>query len=68
MLSRDTLHHHFPDVVTWRHCDDLEGRDLLHGGRAGRRYSFAALNLGLEPIAKEASASCLAEHDLFQIC
>jgi len=44
-------------IVTWRHCDDLEGRDLLHAGRAGCRYGFAALNHGLEAMAKEASLS-----------
>ena len=42
-------------IVTWRHCDDLEGRYLLHAGRAGCRYGFAALNHGLEAMAKEAT-------------
>jgi hypothetical protein len=31
--------------------DDLEGRDLLHAGRAGCRDGFAALNHGLEAMA-----------------
>jgi hypothetical protein len=44
-------------VVTWRHYEDLECRDLLHAGRAGCRYGFVALNHGLAAMAKQASAS-----------
>jgi hypothetical protein len=43
------LHGHV--IVTWGHCGDLEGRNLLHAGRSGCRAGFAALNYGLEAMA-----------------
>jgi hypothetical protein len=43
--------------VVWKHCDDLEARDLLGGSRARCRYGFAALNHGLAAMAKGASVS-----------
>jgi len=38
-------------LIHWKsceaQCDDLECPDLLHAGRTGYRYGFAALNLRL---------------------
>src|SRR5712691_6895253 len=39
--------------------DDLECHDLLRVGRAGYRYGFAALNLGLQGVAKTPSPFAL---------
>jgi hypothetical protein len=40
--------------------DDLEGRDLLHGGFREYRYGFAVMNLGLRALAREPSQHSLA--------
>ena len=40
--------------------DDLECRDLLHAGRTGYSYGFAALNVGLQAAAKTLFASWAA--------
>jgi hypothetical protein len=48
--------------ISWPDSDDFECRGLLHAGRAGYTYCFAALNLGLQAMAKsvEQDGFCLS--------
>ena len=46
--------------------DDLECRDLLRASRSGCRYRCAGLNLDLQAMANQGSASRLRAHDLFR--